>query len=145
MAENEQEKPKIIIDDDWKKQAQAEKEKLAEETEKKAESAGPAGGREFPPADFTSLVSMLTTQAIVALGGMQDPSQGKVTVDPAMAKHCIDTMEMLKEKTKGNLTDDEAKVLEDALYQSQMFFVQISKRIAEAQAQGKVVTDNPQE
>ena len=56
MAEKD-EKPKIIVDDDWKSQAQAEKEKLAHEVDKPGAGGAAAGGeREIPPATLTTLV-----------------------------------------------------------------------------------------
>ncbi len=144
MAEQENEAPKIIVDDDWKTQAQAEKAKLAAEakqTEESKEADQPSGKgaqRELPPANFVSLVSMMATQAIMALGGMQDPKEGKVMVDPELSKHYIDTLAVLEEKTKGNLADDEAKTLEEALYHTRMMYVEINKRMTEAMKAGNV-------
>ena len=147
MAENEQvqpgdgqqaeEKPKIIVDDDWKAQARAEKEKLAEEAEKKAEAEGgpgAAGGgpRQLPPASFTTLVNSLAMQAVFALGGMEDRRTGRRYVDLDVAKHHIDTLTVLDEKTKGNLTDDEKKLLDQALYESRMQYVNMAQRISTA-------------
>ncbi len=113
MAEDK----KIIIDDDWKNQAQAEKEKLAEQTEKPGEAgAGPEGERGLPPASFTTLVSSLVTQIFYALGGIEDPQTGKRYLDLALAKHHVDMLSVLEEKTKGNLTPEEKKLLDQALY-----------------------------
>jgi len=139
------EEPKIIIDDDWKKQAQAEKEKLAEqakaaETTEGAEGdAQPQGDgqpgpddqqRQLPPATFTTLVSSIATQAIMALGGFADPQSEKVMVDVELAKHHIDTLKVLEEKTKGNLDEEESKLMEQASYQVQMMFVQVIQHIS---------------
>jgi len=135
---NGEQEPKIIIDDDWKKQAQAEKEKLAEELDKQpdedtgAPGEGPDGQpRQLPPASFATLVSSLATQAVMALGGYQDPETGKVLVDLEMAKYNIDTLKVLQEKTAGNLNEQEKKMLEEAAYQTQMRFVQVSQYLAE--------------
>ena len=130
MAENDQDKPKIIIDDDWKTQAQAEKEKLAEEVDSGAEEAGAGGPRELPPASFTTLVSQFATQAILCLGGMEDPRTKRRYVDLDLAKHHIDMLAVLEEKTKGNLSDEEAKLLDQVLYETRMQYVQIAQHAA---------------
>ena len=137
-----QEEPKIIIDDDWKSQAQAEKEKLAQEVEADqaaAPAAGaapagapgepgePAGSRELPPASLSTLVTMLATQALMAMQGMEDPQTGQRMVDLDLAKHHIDTIAILEEKTKGNVTDEEKALLDQVVYQVRMQYVQIAQ------------------
>ena len=144
MAEKEQEKPpegeneqKIIADDDWKAQARAEKEKLAEDVEKGqgpagaegAAEGGEPGPRDLPPASFSTLVTTLATQAMLALGGMVDRKTKRRIVDMDLAKHHIDSLAVLEEKTKGNLTDDERKLLDQALYESRMHYVQMAQRV----------------
>jgi hypothetical protein len=140
------EEPKIIVDDDWKQQAQAEKQKLVEqakidETAPAESQPQPADGqapdqnaegqeRQLPPASFTTLVSSLATQAMMALGGFRDPKDEKVMVDLDLAKHHIDTLKVLEEKTKGNLAEDEKKLMEEASYQVQMLFVQVLQHIS---------------
>lgn len=76
-----------------------------------------------PPASFEMLVSMLFTQAMAALGQIPDPATGKATVNKPYAKHYIDTMEMLGEKTKGNLGETESKMLSEALHALRMTYV----------------------
>jgi len=141
MAKKQQDKPKIIVDDDWKKEAQAEKERLDEQVEKKA-AEGPAAGapgqpRELPPASFTTLVSSLATQAMLSLGGLQDPKSKKILVDLDMAEHHIDTLKVMQEKTSGNLTDEEKKILDEALYHTRMLYVQMTQRLAEGPPQNR--------
>jgi len=148
MAENEQtqpggepqaeEKSKIIIDDDWKAQARAEKEKLAQEAEEQAEAgdaaaAGPgAGPRQLPAASIATLVNSVAVQALYALGGMEDPKTKRRYVDLDLAKHQIDTLAVLEEKTKGNLTDEEKRLLDQAIYECRMQYVNIAQRISTA-------------
>jgi len=142
MAENEQaqgekpeETPKIIVDDDWKAQAQAEKEKLAQEAEQEtdaADQAGAAGPRQLPPASFTTLISSLVTQTFLALGGMEDPKTKRRYVDLDLAKHHIDTLAMLEEKTKGNLSEEERQLLDQGLYECRMQYVNIAQRVTMA-------------
>ncbi len=128
MPDKKDEAPKIIVDDDWKAQAQAEKQKLSEEAE--APAAGAAGAeQELPPATFTTLISSLVAQIFYSLGGYEDPKTKKRYVDLALAKHHIDTLNMLDEKTKGNLTEEEKKLLDQAIYETRMQFVQIAQRL----------------
>lgn len=122
MAE---EKPKIIVDDNWKEQAQAEKEKLAEQTQ-----GGAAENRELPPASFATLVGGMVTQIFMAMGGYEDPKTKRRYVDLEVAKHYIDTLSVLEEKTKGNLSEEEKKMLDQALYECRMQYVQIAQRVS---------------
>lgn len=121
-------KPKIIVDDDWKNQAQAEKEKLAHETEA-AGAGGPGGaeGREIPPASFSTLVGSVLSQVFMALGGYEDPQTKRRYVDLELAKHYIDTLAVLEGKTKGNLTEEEKKLLDRGIYEARMQYVQIAQ------------------
>jgi len=118
MAEDK----KIIVDDDWKNQAKKEKEELknaeAEAKEQPQDQAQP-----LPEGDFNTLVSMLATQALFAMGliGAEDVEPKK---DLNMAKFHIDMLTNLEEKTKGNLSDEEDKMIKGALSQLQMGFVQ---------------------
>ncbi len=76
MAEEEK---KIIIDEDWKKEAQKEKEVLAaqEEAEKKKEKAPRPRHGPLPKGNFAALVSMLVTQTLFALGLLEIEGQEK--------------------------------------------------------------------
>lgn len=157
MAENENagEKPKIIVDDDWKAQARAEKERLAREVEQKQAAqqpaAAPAGGeappqgaagqagqqtRQLPPASFSAHVSLLVNQAFAAMGGMEDPRTKKRYVDLDLAKFHVDTLAMLEEKTQGNLSEDEQRLLNHGLYECRMQYVHIAQNVAEMTAPG---------
>jgi hypothetical protein len=126
MAEEEK---KIIIDEDWKQQAQKEKEILAaqEKTEKKKEGVKAQRGP-LPPGDFAALVSMLVTQAFFSLGVLKIEGQGDKEPDFELAKYNIDMLDTLQEKTKNNLSNQEQKVLEDSLHQLRMTYVQLSKQ-----------------
>jgi hypothetical protein len=124
---------KIIIDEDWKKQAQQEKEILAaKEKEEKAkqqpaemdEEQGPSGP--LPPGDLASLINMLTTQALFAMGVLHVKGQEQREPDLEMARYNIDMLETLEEKTKGNLSDQEAQVLKNTLNELRMGYVQIA-------------------
>lgn len=131
--------PKIIVDDDWKSQAQAEKEKLAEQS-KAEESAGPEGG--LPEnIGFTDLVRMFATQALMYMGAFPDPQTGKATLALDVAKMNIDLLGILEEKTKGNLDDEEKELLEGSARELRGQFVEISKMLQQAQAEGRIGPD----
>ena len=127
MADEEKkEEKKIIIDEDWKQEAQKEKEILAAEEEAEKDQEDQAGHGPMPPGNFAALVSMLTTQALFALGFLQIKGQEKREPDLAMAKYNIDMLETLQEKTRGNLTKEEEKVLGDTLSELRMGFVKMT-------------------
>ena len=114
------EEPKIIVDDDWKSQVEKEKEELKESAN---EPKGEAEEHDLPPASFMVLMSTLATQAMAAMGLIPDPMTGQPSVNLPMAKHFIDLLGMLQEKTQGNLTEEEANHLRDGLHQLRMIYV----------------------
>lgn len=79
--------------------------------------------REIPPATFATLLNTLAMQAMGQLGVLPDPMTGKPTVNKPIAKHIIDTVAMLEEKTKGNLDEEESQMLKELLHQMRMIFV----------------------
>ncbi len=130
MAEEEKkEEKKIIIDEDWKQQAQKEKEVLAaqEEVEKKEDRPEKAPRGPLPKGDFAALISMLVTQALFSLGLLKVEGQEKEP-DLEMAKYNIDMLETIQEKTRGNLTEEEEKVLENTLNEVRMGYVQATEK-----------------
>jgi len=127
MAKEEKDGKKIIIDEDWKHQAQKEKEKLAEQEKTEKEKPQQKSGRgPLPKGDFAALISTLVTQALFALGLLQVEGQQEKEPDLALAKYSIDMLETIQEKTKGNLTDEESKVLENTLSQVRMAYVKLA-------------------
>ena len=120
MAEDK----KLIIDEDWKEEAQREKEMLAAaiEQEKEAKRRPP-----LPPASFAMLASSLATQAMMNLGAIENPVMRKAEINLDEAKFPIDMLGMLEQKTKGNLSPEEAKLLEALLFDLRMQYVQAAK------------------
>ena len=123
---------KLIIDEDWKKQAQKEKEALAakEKEEKQQQPSQPEDEQPsgpLPPGDLASLINMLTTQALFAMGVLRVQGQEEREPDLEMARYNIDMLETLEEKTKGNLTPEEAQVLKNTLSELRMGYVQIAQ------------------
>jgi len=170
------EQPSLHIDTDWKKQAQEEKRRLAEEEQKRAAdreratagapspgmgmgaggspgspasagaggggggaAAGPARGRAgspaasreraVPEASIATLVNSLMTQVLLYLGELA-PRGAEPQVNLDMAKFNIDLLGVVEEKTKGNLTPDEQKMLDTALYETRMRYVQVASQYA---------------
>ena len=155
MAE---ENPSLQIDTDWKKQAQEEKRRLVEQQKQREQQApvigssaagagtataapttapsdprqrsaasGAPGARELPPASFASLVQSIVTQALFYLGDLAVRG-GEPVVNLDMAKHHIDTLGVLEEKTKGNLTAEEQRLLDAALYEARMRYVNVASQ-----------------
>ncbi len=130
MAEEEKKKEKkIIVDEDWKAEAQREKEILAaqEEPEKKESQEEKQARGPLPQGNFAALISMLMTQALFALGLLQVKGQEKKGADLEMAKYNIDMLETLEEKTKGNLTKEEETVLANTLNELRMGYVKVAE------------------
>ncbi len=137
MTEQPQD-PKIVVDEDWKERVRAERE-ADREARKKGDSTdrgGPQSGA-APPDPFSMLVSSLAAEAMIALGQAPDPTQGHPIVRPEVARHSIDMLSMLEEKTKGNLSDEEAQMLDSLLHQLRMLYVQVYRQPAEAPASGE--------
>jgi hypothetical protein len=88
--------------------------------------------KKAPALDFNALVLSLGSSVIVHLGEAPDPTTGqkREKADFAMAQQSIDLLTMLQEKTRGNLTPDEARFLENLLFDLRMLYVQVSKRAA---------------
>ncbi|HUX00035.1 MAG: DUF1844 domain-containing protein [Phycisphaerae bacterium] len=118
---------RIHVDADWKKQAQAEKERLAREVETKGPAAGGAAGAgrpgRIPEATFSTLVQTLATQAAILMSSERDPRTGRTLQNLDLAKHHVDLLGVLEEKTKGNLSDEEKQLLDTLLYELQMAYV----------------------
>ena len=116
-----EEEPKIIIDEDWK--SQVERERSAEvENESAAEAKPEDELTEAGLTLFDHLISTLAAQTISALGLLAQEGQERVVVDLNYAKHVIDSLMMLREKTKGNLSKDETKNLDEAISELQRVF-----------------------
>ncbi len=128
MAEEKKDEKKIIIDEDWKKSAQKEKEVLTvkEQAEKeKAPKAEKAARPPLPKGDFAAIVSMLVTQTLFALGVIQVEGHKKEP-DLELARYHIDMLETIAEKTKGNLTVEEKQVLDNMLNELRVTYVKLA-------------------
>ncbi|HSR13052.1 MAG TPA: DUF1844 domain-containing protein [Thermodesulfobacteriota bacterium] len=88
-------------------------EKPAEE--RKEQATPGAGEPELPEINFSSFILSLSTSALLNLGEVPDPQTSKTEKSLPLAKQSIDILGLLKEKTRGNLTSDEEKLLEHLL------------------------------
>ena len=86
----------------------------------------------LPPASFSFLVISLRAQVEVQLGLMQYGEEEPAQPDLLLARHTLDMMGMLLEKTKGNLSLDEQRLLENSLTELRFRFVQTSDDLAKA-------------
>jgi hypothetical protein len=117
---------KIIIDEDWKSQVAAEKAQQEKPAEPPA--AGPQSlppDFEMPPASWELLLTTLATEAMIGLGLIPHPATGQPVQHRNQAKYLIDVIEMLRDKSKGNLTPGEAQLTESMLHQLRMAYVGI--------------------
>lgn len=77
---------------------------------------------------FSAFVLSLSTMALAALGQCDDPVFASIPHDPEIARNNIDILLMLREKTKGNLTDEEEKLIQSVVYDLQMRYVHVTQK-----------------
>ena len=148
------------VDESWKEKASEEKGKLADPGSQPANQS--AGGMnetdardsemdELPPdqstssdgqddesveVNFLNYVTSLGFQAMIFMGEVPNPVTNKVEKHLIQAKFLIDTLGMLKEKTAGNLTEQENELLENSVYELQMRYVQAARQETPLKGQG---------
>jgi hypothetical protein len=83
------------------------------------------------PPDFETIVSYLSTTAFFQLGLLAGPGGQRIPPDLVNARRTIDMLEVLQLKTRGNLSSDENQMLDDALYELRMTFVEVQKRLTQ--------------
>ncbi|NBT12046.1 MAG: DUF1844 domain-containing protein [Planctomycetia bacterium] len=94
-----------------------------EDADARMVAEGDTGAMQAPPATFEFLIHTLFTQALMALGRIPNPITRQSHRNPATAKHFIDTLAMLEQKTAGNLTTEERHQLEEIQHQLRMMFL----------------------
>jgi hypothetical protein len=108
-----------------------EAEEAQTDTQTEAPAAGPSGFEAptavFPPVDFHTFVLSLGSSALLHLGEIENPNDGVSQKDLPLAKHTIDILAMLEEKTKGNLSTAEEKLIESLLYDLRLRYVEATK------------------
>jgi len=93
-----------------------------------AEKIGRTAPENLPEINFSTFVISLSTQALMQLGEIANPLSGKLEPDVPAAKQMIDILGMLQEKTKGNLSSGEERLLVDILFDLRMKYVEAVKK-----------------
>ena len=96
--------------------------------------------QQLPPVDFISYLANLVETGQLYLQGVPNPETEEVVINLPIVKHIIDTIEMLEEKTKGNLTAPEANFLTNTLYELRMGYIRVASS-QEAAAQQAAAED----
>jgi hypothetical protein len=86
-----------------------------------------APAKELPAIDFLTFVVSMSHSALLHLGDAPDPATGAREQNLPLARQTIDLLAMLQEKTRGNLSGDEERVLSQAIYDLRMRFVEVTK------------------
>ena len=103
-------------------------------TEKKSpdpespEESGEHTGQEFlPPLDFSSIILPFYSQALFKLGLLGDPANAEKEIHLGLARRLIDILDLLKDRTRGNLKPEEERFLESCLQQLRMRYLEKAK------------------
>ncbi len=134
-----EEKPFVVRDKRSSAQAQSAEnpeerttqavEEASPDSSKPAESESSSDSpKNQPPITFSTFVLSLSSSAAMSMGGYQDPVSGHIPKNLEIAKQSIDILGIIQEKTKGNLTGDEEKLLDSALYELRMRYVEEVKK-----------------
>ncbi len=83
---------------------------------------------QLPEITFSTFILSLASSTLVQLGEVPNPSSGVIAANLQLAKHAIDTLAMLEEKTRKGLTDDEKQLLQSLLYELKMKYVCLRDR-----------------
>jgi hypothetical protein len=134
MADSEQKAGNFTVTDRraFASDAEPKSETMSEppQTPPKPAEAAPTAKeppRALPPADFATLVLSLGSSAVMYLGQEDGPDGKKTTRNLPMAKHAIDLLNVLEEKTKGNLSSEEEQILESLLFDLRLRYVEALK------------------
>jgi hypothetical protein len=116
----------LVAEEKEEKEASPAEEK--KETKTKAAKEEPAAETQepplqFPEINFATFVASLNASALLQLGAIEDPSSGTKNKNLPMAKQTIDILNMLQEKTTGNLTEEEENLLKNILYDLRIMYV----------------------
>jgi hypothetical protein len=112
------------VDEGWKEQVEKEKEQIKEGAEEKQDFS-------VPEPTFSFFVTTLSVQASISLGFLENPATNKKEENLEQAKFLIDTLSMVQEKTKGNLSDEEKNLLDNLLFELRNAYIAKTKGSAE--------------
>ncbi len=100
---------------------------------------------QLPPMNFITFVNDLVTTAQLYMEGVHNPETDEVVVSLPLVKRIIDSLELLEEKTKGNLVAPEANFLANSLYELRMGYVRLVNSAQEAAAEEAPADDEQKE
>lgn len=127
MSTTDSESPSDDAAEEAESTVQSEDETPAPSADAAGTAQSAADSMPMPPATFEMLVSMFSTQAMVAMGMIPNPATGKAEKMPDLAKHFIDLLGVLETKTAGNLESQEKALLDSSLHSLRMAFMQATK------------------
>jgi hypothetical protein len=132
---DKKERPKVHVDEEWKRTAAEEKKKLREEERqrRRQEAEQPRRGP-YPPPTFEGFMAGLYTQTLIALGELDNPFTGQRSTSTDEAALLVDTIAMLQAKTQGNLTVEESSYVQKLLTDLRMRYVRVT---GQPQGQGE--------
>jgi hypothetical protein len=141
MSDSDQKPGNFTVTDRRTFDASGERKSETAAAEKSPEHAGPEATkqtvdrraereatRSLPPADFATLVLSLGSSAVANLGESPSGDDNKPSRNLPMAKHAIDLLSVLEEKTKGNLSSEEEQILESLLFDLRLRYVEAVKQ-----------------
>ena len=105
-------------------EAKGPEQQPKDEQKKKKSTQSPP----LPEVNFNSLIFSLSSSALLHIGEITDPQTGEKRVDLPMAKHSIDIISMLKDKTKGNLDNEEQQFIDNILTDLRLRYVKAVKK-----------------
>ncbi|MCG6909833.1 MAG: DUF1844 domain-containing protein [Deltaproteobacteria bacterium] len=120
----EEEKDFVVKDKRvFSEEDRAEDAKEEQETPPERKAGQRDEGYALPEINFPTFIFSLNSSALLNMGVIEDPATGQKNENLPLAKQTIDILGMLEEKTKGNLTDDEAAMIKNILYELRMLYV----------------------
>ncbi len=122
MAQEEEKEVKAQEESEEEENKEESEEELSESEEEVEQQP-----MELPPVSFENFVFGLYNTALFHLG-IRDPETGALIQNLPVARHTIDTLGMLQEKTKGNLTAPESNLMENLLYELRMNYLRSAKQ-----------------
>jgi hypothetical protein len=105
-------------------EAEPSQQDAPSEDQERSPEEPPQSGKQAIEITFASFIIGLSTQALALLGEIPHPEEGATKVDLDGARHIIDILGLLQEKTRGNLDSSEETLLENALYDLRMRYVE---------------------
>lgn len=119
---------KKFVDESWKDSVENEKVHIFGQESDDAAPPAPAEPEQAEELNFSNYVASLGFQALIFMGEIPNPVTQQVEKNLGQSKFLIDTLLLLREKTKNNLTEQEDKLLDGAIYELQMKFIEILQK-----------------